>query len=512
MKNRTISLALALTLCLGLALPAFAAEDTEVPSPAEQVECMSLTHTTGGLQFESYKGINVDYRWLAGYPQEEGEEDLGGRTMNGYYAVGRDTVFTVTNESPAESKNYFNIYLAAYANEASGTLVKDAEEGESPEQAGDSDSSQTPDEAEDPDNTQAPDEAKDPDNTQTPDQAKDADNTQAPDEAKAPDNTQTPDEAKAPDNTQAPDEAEDPDNTQAPDKAKDPDEGKAPAETGKGLKYKRLWGYNSLCLTNQGGFIREDLPMDEYGGRLVLKSGESVNFSLPGEARDTDGTAYTDVVYEVTLIKWDMDHPMTVRDRWGYPHEEISTYYKRAWFKVDEAAVDRYMTTSAFEDVPAGVFFDEPVRWALRQQITTGTTKTQFSPYEDCSQAQILTFLWRAVGEPRSNATAPVDVPRGTYYLDALRWAAEKKMIRYGFDPDAPCTRATAVTYIWKAFDSPETFPNGFVDVAPTADYANAVYWAVGNGITTGTSVTEFSPDSVCNRAQIATFLYRAYH
>lgn len=160
-----------------------------------------------------------------------------------------------------------------------------------------------------------------------------------------------------------------------------------------------------------------------------------------------------------------------------------------------------------FTDVPEGIWYDAPVKWAVEQKITNGTSTTKFSPDEDCTQVQILTFLYRAAQAAENPDFAPAAADMDA----AVEWAKEKGMIDDSFEAGNPCTRATAASYIWQAFDAPEAeSTDQFTDVTE-ADIA-AVSWALANGITNGDgSETVFSPDKVCNRAQIVTFLHRAY-
>lgn len=164
-----------------------------------------------------------------------------------------------------------------------------------------------------------------------------------------------------------------------------------------------------------------------------------------------------------------------------------------------------------FDDVKAGDYFADPVLWAVEKGITAGTTATTFSPNRSCTVAQILTFLWRANGSPKPAGGNPfTDVKSDDYYAGAAAWAYEKGMISGGaFGGNAPCTRSAAVTYMWKAAGSPSAKPASFTDIPSGAEYANAVAWAVAQGITGGTSATTFSPDNICTRGQIVTFLYR---
>ncbi|MDY4219684.1 MAG: S-layer homology domain-containing protein [Candidatus Faecousia sp.] len=169
-----------------------------------------------------------------------------------------------------------------------------------------------------------------------------------------------------------------------------------------------------------------------------------------------------------------------------------------------------------FTDVPSGSYYEDAVIWAVSKGITSGTTETTFSPNAACTRAQAVTFLWRAAGSPApESATMPfTDVAEGRYYYDAVLWAIEQGVSKgtsdTTFSPNATCTRAQIVTFLWRSQGSPAAgTPNPFTDVAPNAYYANAVLWAVEQGITKGTSATTFSPNSNCTRAQIVTFLYR---
>ena len=169
--------------------------------------------------------------------------------------------------------------------------------------------------------------------------------------------------------------------------------------------------------------------------------------------------------------------------------------------------------TVTFTDVPADRYYYEAVEWAVEFGVTAGTGDgATFSPDDICTHAQILTFLWRARGEAASSAQIPVAIDENAYYAGALHWAAEMRMIDEDFQPDAPCTRGEAMLYIWKAFGWIYQAVNIYLtDVPAGADYSIAVAWAVDRGITKGTSDTTFSPDNICTRAQIVTFLYRAW-
>ncbi len=166
-----------------------------------------------------------------------------------------------------------------------------------------------------------------------------------------------------------------------------------------------------------------------------------------------------------------------------------------------------------FTDVKATDYFAQSVSWAVKNAITAGTSNTTFSPEQTCTRAQILTFLWRAVGSPKADSKNPfTDISASDYYYDAAIWAYSKGMVSGNkFEANTPCTRASTVEYLWKNANSPEnSASSAFEDVAGNADYAQAVSWAVENGVTAGTSNTTFSPDTICSRGQIVTFLHRA--
>ncbi|MDO5765651.1 MAG: S-layer homology domain-containing protein, partial [Elusimicrobiales bacterium] len=156
-------------------------------------------------------------------------------------------------------------------------------------------------------------------------------------------------------------------------------------------------------------------------------------------------------------------------------------------------------------------YYADSVQWAVENGITTGVTATTFVPNNTCTQAQILTFLWRSQGTPAASSVAPLGIGSDKYYYGAVNWAYENGIIDGSFTPNGACTRATAVDYIYKSQGSPAVNgSNAFTDVNGSDSYADAVMWAVENGVTTGVTSTTFVPDKTCTRAQIATFLYRA--
>ena len=172
---------------------------------------------------------------------------------------------------------------------------------------------------------------------------------------------------------------------------------------------------------------------------------------------------------------------------------------------------------SGFADVGKNDFFYDAVEWAVANGVTTGVDAAHFAPYASCTRAQAVTFLWRAAGSPapKSEGMTFTDVKPGSYYCDAVLWAVENGITNgtsaTTFSPDATCSRAQIVTFLWRSQKSPAAgTANPFADVAAGAYYADAVLWAVEKGVTTGTSATTFSPEDNCTRGQIVTFLYRA--
>jgi YD repeat-containing protein len=167
-----------------------------------------------------------------------------------------------------------------------------------------------------------------------------------------------------------------------------------------------------------------------------------------------------------------------------------------------------------FTDLKPSTYCYNAVKWAVGKGVTAGTTATTFSPSQTCTQAQILTFLWRAAGKPEAAGTAAYAnsaVTSDKYYYKALAWAAEKGVVTdLSLNPDAQCTRADAALYLWRNAGSPAASPASFTDVTADSACAGAVAWAVEQGVTKGTSDTAFSPDAACTRGQIVTFLYRA--
>ncbi|MBR7178200.1 MAG: S-layer homology domain-containing protein [Oscillospiraceae bacterium] len=172
-----------------------------------------------------------------------------------------------------------------------------------------------------------------------------------------------------------------------------------------------------------------------------------------------------------------------------------------------------------FVDVPEDSFYIDPVLWAVEKGITTGVSETRFDPNGECMRAVVVTFLWRAAGEPEPASTHNpfVDVKESDFYYKAVLWAVENEitngMDTTHFGPTVKCNRAQVVTFLWRAMGKPDSGAAiSFTDVKAGQFYTDAVAWAVENEITNGISATEFGVDKICNRAQVVTFLYRTYH
>lgn len=172
--------------------------------------------------------------------------------------------------------------------------------------------------------------------------------------------------------------------------------------------------------------------------------------------------------------------------------------------------------STGFVDVPASAYYADAVKWAVEKGITTGTSATTFSPEASCTRAQMVTFLWRAAGSPapKATTTAFTDLDKSAYYYDAVLWAVEKGITTgtsaTTFSPNATVTRGQTVTFLYRFAGQPAVSgSSSFTDVNSSDYYAAAVQWAKEQGITSGTSDTTFSPTNDCTRGQIVTFLYR---
>ena len=228
------------------------------------------------------------------------------------------------------------------------------------------------------------------------------------------------------------------------------------------------------------------------------------------EGRDQTFTITPDKGYAVANVKIDGKSIGAVK---SYTFENVSRTHT---IEVIFMKANGNPQTGVFVDVATGSYYEDAVDWAVENGITKGTDDTHFSPDGICTRAQAVTFLWRTAGSPASKtSTMPfTDVPVGSYYYDAVLWAVENGITKgtsdTTFSPNMTCSRAQIVTFLWRSEKSPAAgTANPFADVKSTAYYADAVLWAVKENITKGTTNTTFSPNADCTRAQIVTFLWR---
>ena len=228
------------------------------------------------------------------------------------------------------------------------------------------------------------------------------------------------------------------------------------------------------------------------------------------EGRDQTFTITPDKGYAVSNVKIDGKSIGAVK---SYTFENVSRTHT---IEVIFMKANGNPQTGVFVDVATGSYYEDAVDWAVENGITKGTDDTHFSPDGICTRAQAVTFLWRTAGSPKPETrTMPfTDVPVGSYYYDAVLWAVENGITKgtsdTTFSPNMTCSRAQIVTFLWRSEKSPAAgTANPFADVKSTAYYADAVLWAVKENITKGTTSTTFSPNADCTRAQIVTFLWR---
>ena len=228
------------------------------------------------------------------------------------------------------------------------------------------------------------------------------------------------------------------------------------------------------------------------------------------EGRDQTFTITPDKGYAVSNVKIDGKSIGAVK---SYTFENVRRTHT---IEVIFMKANGNPQTGVFVDVATGSYYEDAVDWAVGNGITQGTDDTHFSPDGICTRAQAVTFLWRAAGSPKPETrTMPfADVPVGSYYYDAVLWAVENGIAKgtsdTTFSPNMTCSRAQIVAFLWRSEKSPAAgTANPFADVKSAAYYADAVLWAVKENITKGTTNTTFSPDADCTRAQIVTFLWR---
>ena len=247
-----------------------------------------------------------------------------------------------------------------------------------------------------------------------------------------------------------------------------------------------------------GGATIYTLTFDTNSGSAISKVSKTSGTTV-------DLTGYTPTRDGYTFDGWYSDSALTIKVT-SIKLTSNTTIYAKWTAKSD----------MSFTDVADKAYYRDAVEWAVENGITKGTTATTFSPNATCTRAQAVTFLWRAAGspEPKTSTMPFTDVNAGSYYYDAVLWAVENGITKgtsdTTFSPNMTCSRAQIVAFLWRSEKSPAAgTANPFADVKSTAYYADAVLWAVENDITKGTTNTTFSPDADCTRAQIVTFLWR---
>ena len=244
----------------------------------------------------------------------------------------------------------------------------------------------------------------------------------------------------------------------------------------------------------------------------VLNDGNGKAFASPAKAAADTAitlTATPNAGYHFKAWRVILGGVTITDNKFTMPAEDVEV---QALFEKD-APISKH----PFLDVPAGAYYEDAVVWAVGKGITSGTNATTFDPNGTCTRAQAVTFLWRAAGSPtpKTKLMPFPDVPVGSYYWNAVLWAIEQGITEgtsyLTFSPNDSCTRAQIVTFLWRAKGNPAVSGNApFTDVAPDAYYAAAVTWAEKNGITGGIGNGLFGSNNTCTRAQIVTFLYRA--
>ena len=251
-----------------------------------------------------------------------------------------------------------------------------------------------------------------------------------------------------------------------------------------------------------------------YGGLYRSYSSYST-----GKLADSTDKFY----YEPSRTQYDLADVAYHTTRWAEAGKTVYIPFTVYGTKNEEASGTMAITiaqTMNFIDVKASDFFYEPVKWAVNNKITNGTSSTTFSPYKNCNRAEIVTFLWRAAGTPEPTSTrnpfTDVNSVRDASYYKAILWASQKGITAgtnaTTFSPYQECTRSQIVTFLYRYAGKPSgNYTNPFKDVSSVneASYYNAILWAVGKGITQGTSTTTFSPYASCTRGEAVTFLYR---
>ena len=299
------------------------------------------------------------------------------------------------------------------------------------------------------------------------------------------------------------------------------------AGTAKSLEYMKTEDFFNEITAASGNYRFNPngtplLPAPKYAVSFVVTPAELTNvvIKINGQAVenpvDLEAGTYTVEVSADNCEVFNLN--ITITADTATHTQTIAMTYLPSDYTMFIGAIAAFLTkveTSPFSDVSTSAYYYEAVKWAQEKGITGGIGNGLFGPNQPCTRAQIVTFLWRAAGSPVVNyAMNMSDVPEGSYYAEAVRWALSEGITTgtsaKTFSPDATVTRAQVVTFLWRANDQPAAGNSGFLDVSSNAYYARAVDWAFANGITTGVDYGAFGPDTACTRAQIVTFLYRA--
>ncbi len=266
-------------------------------------------------------------------------------------------------------------------------------------------------------------------------------------------------------------------------------------------------GHELTCCYPAGNATWTDEVMQQYGGNVTwIADGDEPEPSQPTEPEPTEPEPTDPEPTEPEPTEPEPTEPEPTEPE---PTEPEPT-----------EPVEPEPIENPFTDVKEGAFYYDPVLWAVSQGVTSGVSATRFAPNDPCTRAQVVTFLWRAAGEPQPTSTKNpfTDVNTSAYYYKAVLWAVENGittgMSATSFGPNNPCTRGQVVTFLYRAAGGSGAYDgeNPFQDVKSTDFYYNAVLWAVDYGITTGMTATTFAPGSTCTRGQVVTFLYRFLH
>lgn len=266
------------------------------------------------------------------------------------------------------------------------------------------------------------------------------------------------------------------------------------------------WTYTGSSGSSSGRTYHTIKASSDSNGSISPSERVSVR-----HGRDQSFTITPDKGYEIAKVLVDGKSVGAVE---SYTFKNVTKNHtiEAVFMKVNDKSMP-----DTFMDVPDGSYYEKAVDWAVKNGITAGTGDNYFMPDGICTRAQAVTFLWRVAGSPtpKTEVMPFEDVPEGSYYYEAVLWAAENE-ITVGtsattFSPELTCSRAHIVSFLWRAAGYPSAGTvNPFTDVPENAYYINAMLWAVKQEITVGTTPSTFSPDEGCTRAQIVTFLYRA--